>query len=210
MSGEFFDIYDEQWKPAGRASRAEVHAHGWRHMTFHCWVTRREGGRHYVWFQQRQSGKDTFPDRFDITAAGHLAAGETVRDAVRELEEELGIAAPFESLLPLGCHDEETAGIAGGIPFIDRERSHEFAFPVDIPLSSLKLQHEEVAGVYEAELGAMIDLFEGRRKRVNACGVVSTASGELLPAERTVTAEQFVPRAGGFYANLFRELRRLT
>ncbi|AJY74465.1 NUDIX hydrolase [Paenibacillus beijingensis] len=210
MGTEFFDIYDEEWKPAGIASRADVHAHGWRHMTFHCWVTRREGGRHYVWFQLRQSSKDTFPDCFDITAAGHLAAGETVRDALRELKEELGIDAAFESLLPLGSHDEVTAGTAGGVPFIDHERSHEFALPVDVPLSSLKLQHEEVAGVYEAELAAVIDLFEGRRSEIIARGVESTASGELLPAKRTVTADRFVPRDGGYYAELFRTIRRLT
>ncbi len=92
-SEERFDIYDEAEQHIGTASRSEVHAKGYWHRSFHCWLARRENSRQLVMFQLRHAHKDTFPSCFDITAAGHLEAGETMRDAAREIEEELGIHA---------------------------------------------------------------------------------------------------------------------
>ncbi|GGG23630.1 NUDIX hydrolase [Paenibacillus abyssi] len=206
---EIFDIYDEQMNPIGTASRAEVHKLGHWHQTFHCWLIRRDGSRRYVWFQLRQAGKDTYPDHYDITAAGHLSAGETVREAVREIEEELGLSADFEQLVPLGQYREESASEAGGVPFIDRELSHVFGLVCKVPLVSLKLQAEEVAGVYEAELEDMIALFEGRISEVGAQGVEPAADGQLQLAQRTVTASRFVPRESSYYAGIFRSLAQL-
>lgn len=69
MADELFDIYDEQLRPLGTATRAETHAKGYWHRSFHCWLTRREGNRRFVRFQLRQAGKDTNPGCYDITAA---------------------------------------------------------------------------------------------------------------------------------------------
>ncbi|MDF2838037.1 MAG: hydrolase, partial [Paenibacillus sp.] len=100
MAEERFDIYDKDMNPIGTATRSETHANGYWHRSFHCWLIRRDGDRLLVRFQQRKPSKDTNPGCYDITAAGHLSAGETVRDAVREIEEELGVTARFEELLP--------------------------------------------------------------------------------------------------------------
>lgn len=203
---ERFDYYGENGEWLGTAPRSEVHARGLWHRSIHCWLARREGGRRLVLFQQRSPGKDTFPGSFDITAAGHLAAGETMRDAAREIEEELGVAAAFESLLPLGEARKEIAGTANGAAFLDREISGVYGFAFAGPLSSLTLQQEEVAGVYEAELEAMIDLFEGRRDHVLAAGFRLDEEGKPLGAEARVTASGFVPRQASYYTDVFRAL----
>ncbi|WNQ12825.1 NUDIX domain-containing protein [Paenibacillus aurantius] len=49
-----------------------------------------EQGEPCLLLQRRHPGKDTYPGLFDITAAGHLEAGENVSDGIRELKEELG------------------------------------------------------------------------------------------------------------------------
>ncbi|MFC0333847.1 NUDIX domain-containing protein [Paenibacillus sepulcri] len=203
---EFFDIYDSSGAPIGTASRSEVHAAGHWHRSFHCWLVRREGSRRLVLFQQRQSGKDTFPGFLDITAAGHLAAGETMAEAARELEEELGVRAPFSELIPLGTARKEAEGTAQGIPFIDREISDVFGLVYHAPLDSLRLQAEEVAGVYEAELARMIDLFEGRCKSLNAEGVAALSGGQLQRVSLIVEAGHFVPRPAPYYTDVFRAL----
>ena len=42
--------------------------------------------------QKRSHDKDSFPDCYDISSAGHVPAGSSVLDsAIRELSEELGI-----------------------------------------------------------------------------------------------------------------------
>lgn len=207
MADERFDIYDEHLTPIGTATRAETHAKGYWHRSFHCWLTRREGNRRFVRFQLRQAGKDTNPNCFDITAAGHLSAGETMRDAVRELEEELGIKAEFEQLIPLGQIREQCIGEVNGVPFIDREVSDVFGFVCDLPLTEMKLQPEEVAAVFEADLDELIALFEGALDEVHVEGVsLSVESDGLVQVQRVVHANQFVPREHAHYSSVLRAL----
>ncbi|MFC3787930.1 NUDIX domain-containing protein [Paenibacillus sp. GCM10012307] len=203
---EIFDYYDEQMNYQGTALRSEVHRRGLWHQTIHCWVMQKREGRCYVWFQLRQSDKDTYPDLLDITVAGHLSAGETIEDGVRELEEELGIRASFSELFKLGEHREQLEGHVRGVPFIDRELSHVFGYASRVPLASLELQSEEVAGIFEAGLDEMIALFEGRLDAVSADGMVTCCSGELQPVQRNVRATDFVPRPSSYYSGMFRAL----
>ncbi|CAM4094904.1 NUDIX domain-containing protein [Paenibacillus alkaliterrae] len=211
MAEERFDIYDEQLRHMGTATRTETHARGHWHRTFHCWLTRREGNRRFVRFQLRQAGKDTNPGCYDITAAGHLAAGETMREAIRELEEELGVSAEFEQLIPLGQIREEAGGEVNGALFIDREISDVFALVCETPLTELRLQPEEVAGVYEADLDELIAMFEGSLTEAAAIGVeLSDADGRPVPAQRVVKAGQFVPRDPSYYVSVLRKLYGCT
>ncbi|QHW31595.1 NUDIX domain-containing protein [Paenibacillus rhizovicinus] len=206
---ERFDYYDEHGVWLGTAPRSEVHARGLWHRSIHCWLARREGDRRLVLFQQRAPGKDTFPGSFDITAAGHLAAGETMRDAAREIEEELGAAIPFESLLSLGEARKESAGVAKGLAFLDREISGVYGYVYPGPLSSLTLQQDEVSGVYEAELEAMIALFDGRRQHARAAGFRLDNEGRAVDAEAEVKASDFVPRPASYYRDVFQALLHL-
>ncbi|MGO4547673.1 NUDIX domain-containing protein [Paenibacillus sp. 2TAB23] len=211
MADELFDIYDEQLRPLGTATRAETHARGYWHRTFHCWLTRREGDRRFVRFQLRQDSKDTNPGCYDITAAGHLAAGETIREAMRELEEELGVKASFEQLIPLGQIREDASGEVNGMPFIDREVSDVFGLVCEVPLLELKLQPEEVAGVYEADLDALIALFQGSLSEVSASGVeLREPDAPLKAVQRSVQASQFVPRDFAYYVNVLQALHGCT
>lgn len=84
MTPERFDIYDDQQNWIGTSLRSEVHAKGYWHRSFHCWIVRDEGEQRRVLFQRRRDIKDTFPGCYDITAAGHLTAGEQLQDASRE------------------------------------------------------------------------------------------------------------------------------
>jgi isopentenyldiphosphate isomerase len=213
MKAELFDIFDEAMNPIGQATRAEAHTNGYWHQTFHCWLTRREGEKRFVRFQLRQTNKDTNPSCYDITAAGHLAAGETVAQAVRELEEELGVAVPFEQLVPLLRWREEDEGEANGVPYIDREFSHVFGLVWDEPMAAMRLQADEVAGLYEAELSDMIALFEGQLETVEASGItVQESGGGIMNAasHATVRASQFVPRDPSYYIQVLRALQALT
>ncbi|RIX60247.1 NUDIX domain-containing protein [Paenibacillus nanensis] len=209
---ERFDIYDEDMRPLGTATRSETHAKGYWHRSFHCWVIRAEDGRRYVWFQMRQLIKDTNPGRFDITVAGHLSAGETLPDAVRELEEEIGISAEFDELIPLGQVREDLSGAVKGQPFIDREVSDVFAFVSEAPMTQLRLQPEEVAGVYEAEIEELLAIFEGRRSELVVQGVElaeEPGSGALQPSCRSIRADQFVPRDNAYYVDVMKKLLAL-
>jgi isopentenyldiphosphate isomerase len=207
---ERFDIYDEEGNPIGIASRGEVHTKGHWHHTFHCWLVRRDWeGKAYVLFQQRSDTKDTNPGCFDITAAGHLAAGETPKDAVREMEEELGLSVLFEELVPYGTIREEDAGEAGGKPYIDREVSHVFGLVTDRSPEKFTLQEEEVAGLYEADALRLIDVMEGIEQSVEAIGV-EMKDGQPRQKSVTVRASDFVSRDCAYYIGVFRFLQKMA
>ncbi|XID92518.1 NUDIX domain-containing protein [Paenibacillaceae bacterium WGS1546] len=211
---EIFDVYDDNDEWIGTAERGEAHAQGLWHRTVHCWLVRKteqENGAATanVLFQQRAAGKDTNPGRFDITAAGHLAAGETPEAVVRELEEELGLRVEFERLAELGVVTECLSGTVGGKPFVDKERSRVFGLVVTRPLADFRLQEEEVAGLYEADADELIALMEGRREHVRARGVV-IREGKLQAAEAVVACSSFVERDLGYYVAAFKFLRALA
>ena len=113
-------VVDSTGQPLYPATREKIHREGMWHETFHCFVINHEEG--HVILQQRAKQKKDFPGLIDITAAGHLLAGETPRDGIRELEEEIGLVRQFEQLFPLGVFLEEL--ILGDLK--DRERVHLF------------------------------------------------------------------------------------
>ena len=77
---ELFDIFDEAMNHIGVKERDAVHRDGDWHQVFHCWVIGREAnGAPYLILQKRSADRD-YPDKIDISAAGHLEAGENVRD----------------------------------------------------------------------------------------------------------------------------------
>ncbi|MEH7087296.1 NUDIX domain-containing protein [Neobacillus drentensis] len=210
---ELFDIYDEAMKPLGVAPRSEVHAKGYWHQSFHCWIVCGEGPERMVLFQKRSSLKDTFPGRYDITAAGHLSAGESVSQAARELEEELGLSLPFDALTSLGAVQNENTGEVRGVPFIDREYNHLFGVRCDQPLTAYTLQTSEVEGLYQASLNDMLELFQGTRETLDASGVtLSHAQSEnksidaLVPCRVTLRQDDFVPHGEAYYLHVLQAL----
>ncbi|GAB2693130.1 NUDIX domain-containing protein [Paenibacillus thermoaerophilus] len=203
---EWFDIYDEGGRPIGTAPRSEVHARGYWHKTFQCWLYLDREGRRYVLFQRRQAGKDTYPLRYDITAAGHLAAGERIEEAVRELKEELGVDVPFERLVPLGEHRQQLRGAAGGREFVDNELCQVFACASPLPPERFRLQPEEVSGIYAAPLDDLAELFAGSKSRVAAPGFEPDADGAMRPVTVEVSADGFVPHGDGYYRDVFRKI----
>lgn len=210
MTGEMFDIFDENDRWIGTAAREDVHAHGYWHHTFHCWLARlAENGEAIVLFQQRSADKDTNPSSFDITVAGHLMAGESSKDAVRELEEEIGLRVGFEQLAYLITFKEDYEGVYHGKRIIDREVSEVFGYIADWEVGQFRLQEEEVAGLYEAPARDLIALMEGSIEELLARGVVSR-DGRISPSETTVTRAAFVPRDYGYYIDVFKRLRELA
>jgi isopentenyl-diphosphate Delta-isomerase len=94
---ELVDVLSPDGRKTGRAVlRSLAHAEGLWHRTVHVWV-RNAGGE--LLLQKRSIVKETFPGLWDISAAGHICAGQLSEDAaIREMGEELGIVAKIGSL----------------------------------------------------------------------------------------------------------------
>jgi isopentenyl-diphosphate delta-isomerase type 1 len=87
---EWFDVVDANDRVLRRERRTTVHSQGLFHRAVHILVFRSDG---QVLLQRRSMSKDTNPGKWTSSCCGHVDAGEDYREAaVRELDEELGIA----------------------------------------------------------------------------------------------------------------------
>lgn len=96
---EFWDVYDMERKRTGhimmRGDKAYV---GRLHLVVHVCIFNAEG---MMLTQKRQSSKEGWPNRWDITVGGSALAGETSQEAAeRELFEELGIRVSLDGVRP--------------------------------------------------------------------------------------------------------------
>jgi 16S rRNA (adenine1518-N6/adenine1519-N6)-dimethyltransferase len=96
---ERFVVVDENDHVIGSRSRAEVHGNKLLHRAVHMFIFNCAGE---LLLQRRSRWKDRHPGVWDSSAAGHVAAGETYEhSAVRELREELGVAAELHPELKI-------------------------------------------------------------------------------------------------------------
>lgn len=151
---ELFDLIDEDDRKTGVVQeRGVVHREGDLHGTAHMWVIRpgRCGKSGWdVLLQKRSSCKDSFPGCYDTSSAGHMSAGDTVKEAaLREIHEELGLSLVEKDLHYIGNHRAHVRGTFYGHPFLDNELAHVFAvqLPAGFSDEGFHLQAEEISGI---------------------------------------------------------------
>ena len=98
--------------------------------------------------QKRAMTKIAFPGRWDISSAGHVSAGEDVKESGRrEMQEELGITEPLDMEF---LYTRTCIGSINGGTYKDHEFEHVFAVYVDDELMKrlkFTLQETEVMDV---------------------------------------------------------------
>lgn len=143
---EIFDIVDENGNPTGETvERSFAHANGIRHRTAHIWVARKTAGRWQVLLQKRAMTKDSFPGRYDTSSAGHIVAGdEPLVSALRELKEELGIAAAPEKLDFAGTFRVQYEKEFHDKLFKDNEVAFVYMYLEKVDIDKLDIQEEEL------------------------------------------------------------------
>ena len=137
---EHVDILDKNGEPTGESClKSEAHRKGLLHPTVHIWFYTPEGR---VLIQQRGKNKATHPLLWDVSVAGHVAAGEKiVTAAIRVVKEEVGLTILEADLESLGTF-KAVHKIAED--FIDAELHHIFLCQLSIPLNQLTKQESEV------------------------------------------------------------------
>ena len=159
---EIVKIFTEDYEQIGVATREDAHRYGYWHEVFHCWVLERIDEQWHIYLQLRSKYKKDFPRQFDITAAGHLMADETVEDGIRELKEELGVDASFSDLHPLGVipYKIENASIK------DFEFAHVFCYIGKNGFDQFAIQETELDGMYRLPLAQFIQFMNGTVEKV--------------------------------------------
>ena len=200
--GELFDVVTAEGEPTGIVKpRWQVHRDGDWHRSIHLWIYGIDGGVAYLDFQRRGMEKDTFPGRLDATVAGHLGAGESVHDALREVNEEAGITISEVDTVEAGVRISANEGNGRAI---DRELQQLFLVRRDEPLTSYRPNPDEVAAIIRIALDDAIALLNGDTPE--AAGISFDASGML---ERVlVDRNQFIPSVDRYFLRVALAARR--
>ncbi len=205
METEMVTVFDEDMHNLGVKMRREAHARGYWHETFHCWFIRRDAGKIYLLFQRRALQKKDFPGKLDITAAGHLLAGEKVADGIREIAEELGIAPSYSDLQPVGIIKEQI--ILND--FIDKEFCHVYLYKYDRAIESFVLQAQEVAGILQVEINAFAQLIHGEMDTVRGVGYTIEMDGSKSPVDTNYSRADFCPHSEQYFLKLIEAVKSL-
>lgn len=109
-----FDMFKDKPLSTGKTKQRHlVHRDQDWHRSVHVWIVDKH--RKLVVLQKRSAKKDTYPNMWDISSAGHIESGDDSKDtAIREVAEELGIECSKDELIagftcpaqqaPLGCN----------------------------------------------------------------------------------------------------------
>ncbi|MCH7523724.1 MAG: NUDIX domain-containing protein [Bacteroidetes bacterium] len=137
---EYLDILDELGNPTGKtALKSEVHKKGYYHNTAHIWFYTETGK---VLFQKRGDTKETFPNFWDVSVAGHVMAGETIINAaIREVDEEIGIIIKAPQLHKIDIRKSINIHPNG---ITDCEFQNVYLCKLYLALNKLNKQDEEI------------------------------------------------------------------
>ena len=195
---EPFDVVLADGTSTGRTkTRADVHRDGDWHRSVHVWVAGVDPtAGPFLIAQRRGLAKDTWPGALDATVGGHLRAGERLADALREVEEEIGVvvAAGDPHLRRLGVRVSVSDVPARGVA--DHELQDVFLLRDDRPLARYVPHPAELAALVRVPLSALVALLAGEAPTAPAW---SLAPGATAPAVTTVTAADFIPTVDRYF-----------
>ncbi|MBI3494969.1 NUDIX domain-containing protein [Candidatus Saccharibacteria bacterium] len=145
---ELWQLYDEQGNLMvdKGATPENVLTKGLLHGASHVWIWRVVDGKTQILLQKRASSKLTWPNYYDISAAGHIDLGETpLIAALREAKEEINLDIKPEDL--------KFAGSRGGrIAVPDSELiENEFCF-----IYTLRLDDETNFSLNDGEVDSLV------------------------------------------------------
>ena len=140
---EYIDIVTSEGKPTGKSAlKSEIHSLGHYHHTIHVWLYTSNGE---ILLSQRSANKVICPLLWDVSAAGHIDAGESMLNAaLREVREEIGLTMKAQDLEKIGvfdCFQSYDNGI------VDNEFHNTYISELKVDISNLTLQKEEVEAV---------------------------------------------------------------
>lgn len=154
--------------------------------SFNLWVTQNSNGKESILYQQRCFTAGWAPGLLDVTAGGHYDAGETIEQGLREAREELGKDYAFHELHYLGKK-----------LYLRNEQERKLRYAVDVfitldnsPLSTFRLQRDELEGLYNCPIDDLIKVHTEYDYSFMAEGIQFKAE-TLIPGRLSVTRDMF-------------------
>jgi isopentenyl-diphosphate delta-isomerase type 1 len=139
---EYLDILNDKGEKTGESvPYTDVHTKGLIHRAVHMWIM---NSKRELLLQRRSPNKGSYPNHWDISAAGHVSAGQSsVEAAQREMEEELGLELPNSAFRYLFSVEQHI--VINNGTYINNEFNDVYLVLLDKNIEEMKIQKEEVA-----------------------------------------------------------------
>lgn len=139
---ELFDVLNEKGEYTGKVeTREKCHKEGLWHKAVVVFIINSEG---QVLLQRRSANKKMWPNMWDITAGGHVLAGEFgFESIIRECKEELEIELNKNDITFIGA--TTSTNVKGEI--VNNHFNEYYIANKELDETKLKLQEEEVSEV---------------------------------------------------------------
>lgn len=154
---EEWDLYDENRKQLNKSVvRGEKLADNEYHLVVNAWVI---NSKKQFLISQRAPTK-TYPYRWECTGGSVLKGENSLKGAMRELKEELGIQVDADSAILVGTTNRYYVGCPDILDV--------WLFRADVSLEELTLQKEEVCNVKWASAEEIEKLIQEDKFEANA------------------------------------------
>lgn len=144
---EYFDVLDENGNKTGKVKTKEnIIKDRDFYRIVNLWIINPKTKQ--ILIQKRSKNKDVSPNKWDLTAGGHVDAGETSLEAIiRETKEELGIDISSDKILKVFeiKHDK-----------VKRNFVDVYLLEKDVSIKNIKLQYDELSDVRYFSLEELI------------------------------------------------------
>ena len=145
---EYFDVLDENGNKTGEIkTKEQIIKDRNFYRIVNLWIVNPKTKQ--ILIQKRSSNKDVSPNKWDLTAGGHVDAGETSLAAIiRETKEELGIDISKDNIIKLFevKNDKEKRNIVD-IYLLEK----------NVDIKEITLQTSEVSDIKYFSLNKLID-----------------------------------------------------
>lgn len=139
---EYLDICDREGNLLGiKESKKEAHIKGLWHRSVHVWIL---NSKKELLIQKRSPLMDNHPNEWDISAAGHVSAGEDhITSAIRETEEEIGLTLEPKDFVQIGTIKQMSKREG----YINNEINPVYIVKMELDPDKIVKQEEEVSEV---------------------------------------------------------------
>jgi isopentenyl-diphosphate delta-isomerase type 1 len=158
---EYFDLLDENGNLTGEKKlRNLVHQDGDWHKSVHVWIVNSDNK---VLMQKRSANKESHPNMWDISFAGHITSGDTsIETVIKEGGEELSIDIVESEIQFLFTYKKQT--VLNNGTFINNEFNDVYLLRKNLDISTVKLQKEEVSEIKWFSIGEIKDILKEKRE----------------------------------------------
>ncbi len=193
---EYIDTYNENHQFIGRFEKKKGHELGLWHDVLGSLII--NPSKNEVFFQLKNHKHNNVNDYdlLEITAGGHLRAGERLEDGIREVKEETGLQVSFEDMIPSGIRKCDMDN-----NMIIREFQYYYLLPLDIDLQDLKPNEEESVAFVKMDIDEALDVI------VNNQSAIASISSNDNNREYTINKQCFDPAFinNGVFINLLQQ-----